>query len=210
MIEQVALLAAVTVVVLACCWGIAHCLHVIEVLRVKDRIRDRKHARAMFKLILGSMDVLFDFHVRHPHMFRPLGRWESSWTWAQELGRHLYPDVKPLDVTLHTWEIRTDRRLEVGFKIWRAKHKEKSDPGDGSYSRVDRETALSGIKKYHWFTKDETNVVHRAACLKHDSTHSFVLLCDETKRVEDVRVSQSEVGKGPTLTCVTCVAVDAP
>ena len=98
----------------------------------------------------------------------------------------------------------------MGHKIWHAKHKTKSDPGPGSYSRVDRETALSGVRQYHWFYRDDIGFVHRVAHVIGDQMHAFVFLCAPSVSVAVLRVSQSEVGRGPALTCSACAAVDAP
>lgn len=202
--------ALATVVGLIVVWAIAHNIQIVQHSRADVCRNERDHAAKMFKFNIERLHHLLHFRQTYTHMFRDRDWRESPWTYVRELRSSLYPDMDPLRISLHTWEIRSERSVRMGFKIWQAKHKTKTDPGSGSFSRVDRETALSGIKKYHWFTRDEVNVTHRVACLKHDATHSFVLLCDQEKRVEDGRVSQSEVGKGPALTCVTCVASDAP
>jgi hypothetical protein len=99
----------------------------------------------------------------------------------------------------------------MSHQIWYAKHKTKTEVPSGSYSRVDRETALSGVKQYHWFTRDDEGDVHRVACRADaEGDYVFALLCDASEHVDNKRVSQSEVGRGPVLTCSACAASDAP
>jgi hypothetical protein len=96
------------------------------------------------------------------------------------------------------------------FQILNTEHKKKTDVPDGVFSRVDRKTATMGIKQYHWFTKTGDGVIHRICCSSHGGVQAMILLCDELAFIDGKQVSQSEVGKGPVVTCATCVGTNAP